>query len=244
MKKILMATVALAAFGLSAPASAADLGSRMYTKAPPVAAVPSWAGFYVGGQIGYQWGNVDQTERFTATGTTTSTQSWDIDGAVGGAHIGYNFQFGQFVFGIEGDLEASGMNGSAAGLTPGFVGTEIDGSWQASIRARFGIVAWNNLLIYGTAGIAWADLDRRYSFTFGGPNPSLPGDFFSSTEAGFTIGAGAEWMFARNWSARVEYRYTDFGTITDVAPASLPLFNYENDINFHTVRFGVSYHFN
>ena len=94
-------------------ASAADLAARPYTKAPvAVAAVYNWTGFYIGGQVGYAWGDNRTTEFVTATGLPSGfNQNYNTDGVVGGVHAGYNWQFGQFVFGLEGDVEGADIKG-------------------------------------------------------------------------------------------------------------------------------------
>jgi outer membrane immunogenic protein len=243
MKKFAFALASATAL-ISAPALAADLGRPVY-KAPPAYVAPPvtyWNGFYIGAQVGYQFGHVDQSEYATLGGPATGFgQGWSPDGVIGGGHIGYNFQFsGPFVLGIEGDFEGSGVSGSGTGGGAFGVGTSFDSRWQASIRGRLGY-AVGNALLYVTGGAAWADVRTRY-FVPGAA--SLPGDTFNGTLDGWTVGAGAEWMFAPAWSARVEYRYTDFGRFSDVAPASFPAFDYDNRVDFHAVRLGVSYHFN
>jgi outer membrane immunogenic protein len=238
MKKLAFALASATAL-ISVPAMAADLGRPVY-KAPAYVAPPVtyWNGFYIGGQVGYQFGHVSQSEFVTGGGPTGFGQSWDPGGVVGGGHIGYNWQFsGPFVLGIEGDFEGSGVSDDAPGL--GGVGTKFDNRWQASIRGRLGYAA-GNALLYVTGGAAWADVKTRYSIA---GFPSLPGDSFNGTVDGWTVGAGAEWMFAPAWSARVEYRYADFGKFTDVSPTSLTGFDYRNRFDTHTVRVGVSYHF-
>lgn len=230
--KLKLATLTAVAVVLAAPAFAADLG-RPITKAPAYVAAPivNWNGFYVGGQVGYQFGRNRVTELPSGFGG-----DYDVDGVVGGGHLGYNFQFGNFVLGIEGDIEGSGVEGN--GLVAPGVNSAFESRWQASLRGRLGMT-YGNALLYVTGGAAWADIKTIYN------NPGFPpqvGDTFKDTQTGWTVGAGAEWMFAPAWSARVEYRYTDFGRFTDVLPTS-GFGNYRNDVDFHTVRVGVSYHF-
>src|SRR5215212_5250219 len=110
MKKLTLALAAATAL-ISAPALAADLGVRPMAKAPayvaPVA-YANWNGFYIGAQVGYQWGR-NRERDFDALGFTGFAQDWDSDGIVGGVHAGFNFQTGVIVWGIEGDIEASGV---------------------------------------------------------------------------------------------------------------------------------------
>src|SRR5262245_51989179 len=99
MKKLALATTAILAL-VTGSASAADLAARPYTKAPPmVAAVYNWTGFYIGAQVGYAWGDNHTREFVTVTGLPTGfNQGFNTDGFVGGGHVGYNWQSGQFVF--------------------------------------------------------------------------------------------------------------------------------------------------
>jgi outer membrane immunogenic protein len=247
MKKLTLALASTAAF-LSAPALAADLG-RMPAKAPVTAIAPPapvyWNGFYVGAQFGYGWGN-DHTQEFaTATGLPTGfDRGFDSSGIVGGVHAGYNHQIGAFVLGIEGDFEGSGNSGGftvGAPVAAGGIGaaagngTDFNSRWQASLRGRVGY-ATGRTLIYATGGAAFADLGYSY-FT-----PAVR-ETFRSTETGWTAGAGIEWAFAPAWSTRLEYRYTDFGQITNSSTVAFPGSTFQHDPNFHTVRLGVSYRF-
>lgn len=234
MKKLVIAAAALVL--CTAGASAADLAARPYTKAPaPVAAVYNWTGFYIGAQVGYAWGDNSTREFVTATGAPTGfVQGFNADGVVGGGHVGYNWQFGQFVFGLEGDIEAADING---GYRLGNLnGTDFRIDAQASIRGRLG-VAFNNSLLYVTGGAAWADMDHTYVLA------NALFETVSTTRTGWTVGAGWEYGFTPNWSARVEYRYTDFGNFRNASTVAFPGFSYEHDPVFHTVRAGVSYRF-
>src|ERR1700754_3056291 len=129
MKKVLLVTASLIALGAAAPASAADLAARPYTKAPPmVAAAYDWSGFYAG--INGGWGS----SRNSWTGVPPTTPfiggegSHDADGGTVGGQIGYRWQAGTFVFGLEAQgnwADFSGSNSSV--LCPGFVNnTKID----------------------------------------------------------------------------------------------------------------------
>jgi outer membrane immunogenic protein len=234
MKKLAIAAAALV-IG-TASASAADLAARPYTKAPPpVAAIYSWTGFYIGAQAGYAWGDNSTTEFVTATGVPTGfSQGFNANGFVGGGHVGYNWQAGQFVFGLEGDVEGADIDGGyrLANLN----GTDFRVDFQASLRGRLG-VAFNNSLLYVTGGVAWADMEHTYVFA------NTLFESLSQTRVGWTVGAGWEYGFTPNWSARLEYRYTDFGNFRYDSTFSFPGFTYEHDPVFHTVRAGISYRF-
>ncbi|MXQ12450.1 outer membrane protein [Microvirga makkahensis] len=246
MKKILLSSVAL--LGLTAGAMAADLPSR-YAPAPVVAAVPvfTWTGFYVGAQAGYAWGEdearvlvdgVDVTPTFVVGGT-----DFDTDGFVGGVHAGYNVQFGSFVVGLEGDIEAAGIDGDRTFNDVLVAGdaftTSTDINFQGSLRARAG-VAFDRALVYATGGLAFANFENTYSYNNGAG--TIVTEDFDDTQWGWTIGAGVEYAFTNNLTARVEYRYTQFDNFdnesTLVAGGAI-----EQEPEFHTVRVGLSYKF-
>jgi outer membrane immunogenic protein len=239
MKKVAFAAAAAAvAFVAIAPAQAADLGRR-YSKEPAYVtpSVPQlWNGFYIGGQVGYQSGNVRQREFDTATGVGTGINpGFGTSGVVGGLHAGYNYQNGFAVLGIETDIEGSSLSGSVTQAGP-LTSTRFDSRWQGSLRGRFGY-AMGPALIYATGGLAYGDLSYRYQVAAG------PTETFRSTELGYTVGAGVEYAFSPSWSTRLEYRYTDFGDLTHASLVAAPGFSYRNRADFHTIRAGVTWRF-
>ena len=220
MKKLLLMTVAFAALGM-APAGAADLAARTYTKAPPIAPLPTWAGFYVGAMGGY---------------ASEDSGSPSIKGGLAGGTFGYNWQTGNLVYGVEIDAAWADINASAAGIVNvpgvGLVGVAITDKIDSTgtVRGRIGY-AFNTVLLYGTAGYAWAD--NKVSISTLGVNLS-DSQFLS----GWTVGAGAEVMFAPKWSVKAEYLYKSFegkSYFTGALPTG--------DLNVHSVQVGVNYHF-
>lgn len=202
------AAIAIAAIGIGTSARAADLGYRPapqpYTVNQPLNAY-SWAGPYLGGTLGYSWGSVDNNP----------TRPSGIEGGIGG---GYNWQSGQFVLGLEGDI-----NFSAASDT--FAPWKFSNPWFGTVRGRVGY-AMNNVLLYGTGGLAFGELKGQ---NFGVSE--------THTNAGWTLGAGAEVGLTQNWSAKVEYLYVDLAD-SNFAITGLP-----NGYRFSTVRMGVNYKF-
>ncbi len=210
--KFLVSAAALAA--MMGGALAADLPN---TKGPPVFAPPppppvfTWTGLYIGGQIGYQWGTSNPTLVTEPGDVFVSTEpSYNNSGVVGGGHLGYNLQLGQFGFsqfvvGVEGDVEGTSYSGSGVdttGLLSSTTGIDI----EASIRGRVGW-AWDRVLFYGTGGGAYASINNTL-----GP-VGLPSTFSQTTgRFGWTAGGGVEYAIDPNWSVRVEYRYTDYGS--------------------------------
>jgi outer membrane immunogenic protein len=196
--------------------------------APPPPPPPpfTWSGVYLGGQIGYAWGK----DNVSWSGTDANTL--DIvggsfgegpSGVIGGAHLGWNIQPNPwFVFGIEGTVDGAGLRKSVvapladiAGGTFGSLTASSNASVQGSVRGRLGI-AFDRLLLYGTGGVAVTSYNTNYIDTTGFFT-TFPGtnDSISVTRAGFTAGGGIEYAITDNWSVRAEYRYSNFGHVTD-----------------------------
>lgn len=221
MKQLLLAGVA--AVSVVGAASAADMQARPY-KAPPPAAVISpaynWSGFYVGAMGGYGWGNNAG------------------NGGFGGGTVGYNWQFpgSQFVFGVEVDAAGASITDSfttdLGGGVPGIVASKIDAFGSVTGRAGF---AMDALLLYAKGGFAWGNNKSTLSIPLLGASSSD-----SHTHTGYTLGGGLEYLFSPNWSAKAEYMYTSLGGETYTffgAPQN------SGNIDFHTVKAGVNYHF-
>jgi outer membrane immunogenic protein len=225
MKKVLLSSVA--GLALAAQAFAADLPRR---SAPAPALVPvysfTWSGFYIGGQLGYAWG----TNRVSEPAVVGAAANASVNGFLGGGHVGANWQVNQLVFGVEGDIEYSGADGRVNVGAPftAATGFGTDFNWQGSIRARFGFAA-DRALLYVTGGFAFANIDTLYL------TPGLT--TLSSTKTGYAVGAGIEYAFTQNWTGRAEYRYSDFGRISNTVGGV----NYRNEVDQHAVRFGISY---
>jgi len=221
--------LALALTGLPGLAQAADLPSR---HAPPPVYTPppifSWTGVYLGGEIGYGWGQNGISLPAVPVYTRSSPE-----GVLGGTHVGYNYQINQLVFGLEGDVDGTSVSKSIFDPVTGTsFGARIP--VEGSVRGRVGY-AWDRALFYATGGAAFADLEN--SFT-GGLTPYYN---TSSGRVGWTVGGGVEYAITNNWSVRGEYRYSDFGHEgTVVAPVAVPV---DTHVTEHAVRVGFSYKF-
>jgi len=202
MKKFLLGTVGLIALGIAAaPASAADLAARPYTKAPPpIAALYDWSGFYIGGNGG--WGSARKCWDFlTPAGVFFANEGChDATGGTAGGQIGYRWQAGTWVFGLEGQGNWADFHGSNTSLAfPGFRNdSRVDAFGLFTGQIGY---AWNNTLLYVKGGGAVTS-DRYRSFTIGGIQASNNQD---DTRWGGVVGVGLEFGFAPNWSAGVEY---------------------------------------
>jgi outer membrane immunogenic protein len=261
MKRIVGAVMVTAA--LTAPALAADLGARSYTKAPALAPVRNWSGFYIGGNLGYGWRNGNTDFSFLPTpaafGDNNGSLGIRSTGVIGGAQIGYNWQIGPLVTGIEADVQGSDIKGSAR-ATATFFGTAVPDpqvvpssetklAWFGTVRGRLGVTVTPDLLLYGTGGLAYGRVDASANTHLfvpdGSPFAESPASV-SKTKVGWTAGAGAEWMFARNWSAKLEYLYLDLGSdsaIGNVTPATGFQVGYTWHTRENITRVGVNYHF-
>jgi outer membrane immunogenic protein len=245
MKKFLLGTVGLVALGMAAPASAADLPARPYTKAPPpiAPAVYDWSGFYIGANGG--WGS--QRNCFNAvsiTGTFLGAEGChNATGGVAGGQIGYRWQVSQWVFGVEAQGDWADLRGSNTSIFfPGFI--------NRSKMNAFGLFtgqvgyAWNNVLVYVKGGAAVTD--NRRDILFAATN-TIVGTSNTNTQWDGTVGVGLEYGFAPNWSVAVEYDhiFSNNRTTTFFVPATNTFFaadRIRGDVDLVTAR--VNYHFN
>jgi outer membrane immunogenic protein len=219
----------LVAFGATA-ASAADLRARPAYKAEPVSYVPyyNWTGFYIGAHIGGAW--ADKSWSAPGVGALGGHTG---DGFIGGGQIGYNWQTGPWVFGIEADFTWADLKGSNVDLAfPTFTNTTtVD--FFGSIAGRVGY-AWNNWMLYLKLGGAWANDDYRTS-------NGIVTQTGSDTRWGWMIGTGVEYGLTPNWSVKLEYNYMDFGT--DRVILQPGAFNTDIDQYIHVLKVGVNYRF-
>jgi outer membrane immunogenic protein len=222
VKGVMAAALALV---VAAPAvHAADLGGRPSYKDEPDYGAPRylWTGLYGGLQAGYGWGT---SNHFDGGGSLSG--NFDTDGFLGGATLGYNFQRGQIVWGIETDFSFSDVEGTR---TIGIDTYRTTMDWLWTVRGRLG-VDMNGWLPYITAGLAVADVSAR-TLDVGTYNLST-----SDTLTGWTAGAGLEVKLDRAWSLKAEYLYVDLGDISHGGGVKA-------DVDeFHVVRGGLNYKF-
>ena len=263
MRKYLLAGAAVAAFSVGA--QAADLPSRGVAPAPaPIYAAPifTWTGFYVGLNAGYGFGG---NKNVTIGGSPLITGSQlagsvpfalgkERDGFIGGAQIGYNWQAGSFVYGLEADFQGADIKKSASACDPvggcasvlTSVSTKLD--WLGTVRARFGFAAFDRTLLYVTGGLAVGSSKLSGNINeFAGAGNQFIASASSNARAGYTIGAGAEYAFSQNWSAKLEYLYYDLGSRTAVGIQTNPIGPefavYRAKTDGHIVRVGLNYRF-
>jgi outer membrane immunogenic protein len=239
MKKLLLSAVGLVTLGLAGSAAAADLAARPYTKAPPMmaAAMYDWSGFYIGANGG--WGTSHNCSDSVLGTLTFSDGCHDATGGVAGGQVGYRWQTGAFVFGLEAQGDWANLRGSnvAAPNFPGFANnSKIDAFGLFTGQVGY---AWNNALLYAKGGAAV--VDDRFDVTSVIGN-TLAGVSGTQTRWGATAGAGVEVGFAPNWSAAVEYDHvfrqetrTDF-TSPPAGGAFFGTKNIRQDVNMVTAR--------
>ena len=221
MHKLLTAGAALLALGLSVPAQAADMPVKYVAPAP----VFTWTGCYVGVNIGYKWGTSHQNygglvngapNAFLPTGTDM-TGNYNVNGPVGGAQGGCNYQTGAWVWGVEVDggwASASGQAGPTAnaialGLNPNFLFTTNE-RWLATARGRLGYAA-DRWMWYVTAGAAWSGFDLNNSNGTGVAGAQRQPSRVNKT--GWVVGLGTEYALLGGWSVKSEWLYANFGTL-------------------------------
>lgn len=254
MKRVFAFTAGMSVlFGAAGLASAAD----MAVKAPPMApvvAVYNWTGCYVGVEGGGSWGRDRAISNGANNGVVNGTAgalktAGDLSGGLIGGTIGCNYQRDRWVFGIEGDGSWSGKTGSSNLVAPPFVATfreDVSQSYIATIRGRIGFAVIPTLLVYGTAGGAFADL-RIHEFDPTAAAGSAGGIGATETHsfAGWTAGAGVEWGFAPSWSAKVEYLYMDLGSKGFFQTTATGCCTFQSThLTDNIVRAGINYRFN
>ena len=231
MRKFLLGTVALVALGATVPALAADLGARTYTKAPAYAApIYNWTGFYIGGHVGGAFSS-DNIFNGLVTGNNNNGRF------LGGLQAGADYQFApNWVAGIEGQYSWLGHNNSV--IFPGGLVYANNQRALGSFTGRVGYT-WGPALLYVKGGYAYSD--NNETLALAGAPVAFALD--SGHRNGYTVGAGLEYMFAQNWSAKVEYQFYDFGSSRFVTPVALvPFGSFRNDD--HTVKAGLNYRIN
>jgi outer membrane immunogenic protein len=266
MKRTLIAGAAFASLLAATGAFAADL--PVYSKAPAVAVVYDWTGFYLGTNLGYSWGSgrtngtatgtraavTGVTTVLTPLGTLPVSGSANVNGVIGGGQFGYNWQRGSWLLGVETDLQGTtehhtGDVCTVAGCPAGsrVFSREYNLNWFGTLRGRAGFLVTERTFFYATGGLAYG------SFT--GSSPDLPLTW-NSLKAGWTVGAGVETALGNDWSLKFEYLYMDLGNLGTVnasnstsSTAGATVTTVTNTYLFNTkftdniVRVGLNYRF-
>ena len=218
----------------STVATAADLPALRAPVAPVAsapAAIYSWTGFYVGGQVGAGANRSSWSDPFGGGNNTFTGGA----GVLGGGLLGANYQWNALVLGVEGDFNWTGMNTNGTDIVGDTIGTETQ--WTSTVAGRVG-AAFNRLLVYGKGGAALAR--DRSTFT------DLAGNSASSafTRTGWIAGIGLEYGISQDWSAKIEYDYLSFGTqplnFTTATPTA---YASSTTLNAQEIKAGVNLRF-
>jgi outer membrane immunogenic protein len=258
MRKLIAAAAGLSAL-LSLPmaATAADLPAA----APPPVKAPvyepppfSWTGFYLGGNLGGAWASNNWT--LTDPTFTTGFVSPGDDNFIGGGQLGFNYQMGNFVWGVEGEAEYFANNNGNAALTAlapvtanGVTAADTlqvvsNNTWMATVAARFGF-ALDRTLYYAKAGWGWVG---NSGLTFTDQTSGGAISLNSFNQNGWLVGAGVEFAFAYNWTVKLEYSYLNLGSQTFTVPATAPIVASDTFTtgpnNIQSIKLGINYLFN
>jgi len=223
IRKLVAVSFALALSAAAGTAGAADLSVAPLYKAPPaqLSQTYNWTGFYLGVNGGGGWGS----SWWQANSTRV-----DVSGGTVGGTAGYNWQFGNAVLGLEGDVDWAKIQGTTGSTLCPF-GCTASTDWLSTVRGRAGY-AFGGILPYVTGGLAVGDI-----------NANFPGfAVASTTNAGWTVGGGIEFALPGNWSAKVEYLHVDLGHFNcglDCGAAGV------DNVSMHDnlVRAGLNYRF-
>ena len=247
MRKLFLGMAAVLA--ASTTALAADLPvARPMPAALPVPVIFSWTGCYIGIQGGGNWGRSEHIARSGPNPSMSMTGDFALSGGIAGGTIGCNFQTSNFVIGIEDDFSWTNKKGSVLNLPP-FATTTTTSTrekWIDTLRLRFGYVPWDTVLVYGTAGVAFAGT----TVTDSGPAFGSVSDTKSRT--GWTAGAGAEWAAwtGASWALtfKLEYLHAEFDIkqyfVPPVAILGTTIISRDVKLRDDMVRIGMNLKFN
>lgn len=194
----------------------ADLAPRRPVVVPPAPeATFSWSGVYGGLQVGYARNFDHAVETFTATGGSTGlVYDFAQYGGTFGAKVGANYQYGMLVTGLEADIDVGDVKG---GFVDAPIGSGSDTiKMQGSVRARLGL-AYDRVFVYGTGGLAFAQIESRYTFL-----PTSTNEYFKDMRTGWTVGGGIDFALTPNWVIGADYRHSDYGKIDHVSTVAFP----------------------
>ncbi|HEU0157725.1 MAG TPA: outer membrane beta-barrel protein [Hyphomicrobiaceae bacterium] len=189
----------------------------------------AWTGLYVGINGGYSWGKVSNHLKASSTPGSSSAASIsaDLDGPIGGGHVGYSWKSQRWVYGVEADFLGSAEDGGISGCSQFRCTTISYGlDWLGTLRGRLGYLLEPRLLLYATGGLAYGHISTDFLSTSAptgaaifNDRPQVASD--STTKAGWVVGGGLEMALDRNWMLRAEYFYADLGTIASKSSTSV-----------------------
>jgi outer membrane immunogenic protein len=237
MKRGLIAVLCVAGAFACQSAVAADLYYPPSLKDEPIPPpVTTWRGLYIGGHVGLATGQTEGGIPGLPPGPIANffSTDYDMNGAMWGGHVGYNFQFNKYVVGVEGTFDGTNLEGDTSCVI--FLSCHREADWIGSVVGRAGFLVTPNTLIYGMGGIAWGKLNTDVKI--GGLN-ILSGD---DVHTGWTAGLGVEQAFSDRITARIEYAHVDLGdeTTTLTSPGGGFTVPDRTSAEFDMLRLGVS----
>jgi outer membrane immunogenic protein len=248
LKLLRAAMLTVATLSLSGIAHAADLGLPGAPPPPQPVYVPApvftWTGFYIGGNLGVAWTKGDVTDSLGDVSYNYAQSAV----FTGGGQVGANYQINWLVVGVEGDFDwlANNNNSSNTVVTPaGTFRVSANDRWITTLAARVG-VANNNLLYYVKGGGGWVGVNN---FTVTNVPTGASISFSNSnSNSGWLAGAGIEWAFAPNWTAKVEYDFLGLNNQSFTVPVGAPFLVGDVITTTHrdvqTLTVGINYLFN
>src|SRR6516165_7204156 len=242
---ILLATAAVTLTAIQL-ASAADMGRPPPPAyVPPPAPVFSWTGFFIGGNLGVAWTQGNVSDSF---GNSFSNSQKAV--FAGGGQVGANYQFNWLVVGVEADFDwlANNSNSTNSVSVPGGDSFQLSANnrWMTTVAGRVGVAA-NNWLFYAKGGGGWVGVNNpTLTDVTTGNSLSVSN---SNSNSGWLAGAGIEWGFAPNWTARLEYDFLGLNNQTFTVPANTTFGSPASSITItnrdvQTLTVGVNYLFN
>jgi len=249
MRKLFLTSLALSALLASMAAHAADMPVKAKASPPPAPLPPpfSWTGFYIGGNLGGAWAHGGVTDSAFGLNFSNGNNNGVF---IGGGQLGFNYQFSNLVVGVEGDFDwAANNNKTGTGVLVPALGSTFrvtsNDRWVSTAAARFG-VAVDRVLFYGKAGGGWVG-NSNFTVTNLTTGTSIIGSN-NNTNSGWLVGAGAEWAFANNWSAKIEYDYLGLSGRTFTVPVGSPFLVGDTFTtgrpNVQMAKVGINYRFN
>lgn len=217
MKRLIATLVAVT--GMTTVAMASDMPSSRNNNYYAPASTFNWAGFYAGLNAGYGWNASDDTKVNDYYGPLTYGSTKKSDGFTGGLQVGYNFQSGNIIYGLEADINFANIKSRNSGFG-NYVGkwetysVKSETSWFGTIRPRVGFAVSDRFMVFATGGLAFGEVKIDGGSTIGGYG-SLSGKN-SDIRWGWTLGAGVEYAITDNLTVKGEYAYVDLADKTQV----------------------------
>jgi len=251
MRKLAFCAATAACLGMAAPAMADGMyeGSMKDAPVEPFVHAPIWAGLYVGGTVGFGTGDTSgkldiDVDHPIIPGAADAVEDllatdYDVDGAVYGAFVGYNWQRGNIVYGIEAGLNGTDFDGHTDCGFVGLTDCNRELSYYGTVVGRLGY-AVNNFLFYGFGGLAWGEVETDVSIA----GSDLDGLSEDTSHIGWTAGVGLETALTPNFIVGIEYARVDLGEedYSVVSGSGIDIDN-EVDMDFDVIKFRAAYKF-